>query len=237
MDRPVHVSTWVVNRYAHREEEVHMRLQLHLGTVATALVVAVLLPVPAQAVDSPPAPEQLTFTTTVTEDTYATNGKLVSHKEYPATTATNGEGGHDTTTSTGGGSVALSSSGGASSASGCKNLNVMKEGKTFLGFTAYQFINSTHWCWTRSTQTVYDVSTNWWLGTVDSQYKWDSIIDYIHGFYDYSANDGHPYSAFKNQRTGHFENCVLKYGCIGDIYPTVLIRSYYNGTYYWDTWS
>ena len=54
-------------------------------------------------------------------------------------------------------------------------------------------------------------------------------------FYDYSTNDGHPKSAYKHYRQGQFENCVLKYGCIGTTYPANTLRSYYNGTWAWAT--
>jgi hypothetical protein len=136
----------------------------------------------------------------------------------------------------GGGVVPMASgSGGSSSSSGCRKVTVNNETETVLGFTAYWFHTWTRWCWTRSTQVVYDVTTGWYISDVDSQEYWKGINNTELLFYDYSTNDGHPRSAFKHYRQGRFENCVLKYGCIGTTYPTNLLRSYYNGTWVWST--
>jgi hypothetical protein len=61
---------------------------------------------------------------------------------------------------------------------------------------------------------------------------WQGVIDSEYGFYDYSTNDGHPRSAYKNWQQAKVTNIVLG-ATVGTIYPVNLIRSYYNGTYVW----
>lgn len=131
--------------------------------------------------------------------------------------------------------LAASGSGGTSSSSGCIRVTVKNHESTTLGFTAYNFNTWTRWCWNRSTQTVYDVTKGWTISDVDPLFYWRGIVNSEFVFYDYSTNDGHPRSAYKNYQQGHFEDCVLKYGCIGQLYPTNTLRSYYNGTWAWTT--
>lgn len=219
-----------------------MKKKFMIGGLLLAVLIAILVLVNNSSAnaDDPPQPEQLTYTTQITETTYGKFNRVTGTTTYDVgDTGGAAEITDPSPTNTAVMTASSETHGGTSSASGCLKLTVTHTAHTYLGFVAWKFANWTHWCWTRSTQRVYNVSTGWQISDVDSQYQWDGIIKggYIHGFYDYSTNDGHPYSAYKNQRTGHFEDCVLKYGCIGNIYPTVLIRSYYNGTYAWDTWT
>jgi hypothetical protein len=224
---------------------------LRLGALLLALVPGLVVAAPARAADPEPGPAvaTATATVTVTETTYTTHGDLVDTVVHDPVEVADGPGSVRATTDARSSGVAAddpaavgqattvsgyASSGGSSRASGCTLLSVMKEGHTALGFVSYQFVNQTHWCWTRSSQTVYDVWTDWFLGSFDPNFVWRGIVHYVHGFYDYASNDGHPRSAFKNLRIGRVDNCVLKYGCIGAYYPSVLIRSYYNGTYVWE---
>jgi hypothetical protein len=221
---------------------------LRLGALLFAFLPGLVVAAPARAADPEPRPTVATATVTVTETTYTADGDLVasvvhdpvavadgpssrhaSTDDRPSVAADDGALVEQATTTSG-----YASSGGTSRASGCTLLSVMKEGHTALGFVSYQFVNQTHWCWTRSSQIVYDVWTDWFLGSFDPNFVWRGIVHYVHGFYDYASNDGHPRSAFKNLRIGRVDNCVLKYGCIGAYYPSVLIRSYYNGTYVWE---
>ncbi len=128
-----------------------------------------------------------------------------------------------------------SGSGGSTTASGCRRVTVNNVSKTLLGFTAFIFHTWTHWCWNRSTQVISDVQHGWYNSDIDSQHQWKGIVNTEFTFYDYSTNDGHPKSAYKNYQQGHFTNCIVKYGCIGDYYPSNLLRSYYNGTWVWST--
>lgn len=126
-----------------------------------------------------------------------------------------------------------SGSGGTSSASGCRRLTVSNRKRTALGLTAFRFVTWTEWCWTRSTQTVRVVKKGHRLEDVDPLFSWQGITAKEFLFYDYGTNDGHPKSAYKHYRQGHFENCVGP--VCQSFYPENTLRSYYNGTWAWST--
>lgn len=125
--------------------------------------------------------------------------------------------------------------GGDSSASGCIRVTVTQTRKGALGDVHWKFHVWTDWCWTRGNQVVDVNGHNWYISDVDSQFQWKEIIKTTANYYDFSANDGHPRSAYYHYRMGHLTNCVFKFGCIGDYYPVNYLRSYYNGTWVWDT--
>jgi hypothetical protein len=227
------------------------RRRLGILAATLPLMAAPLLASPAaQAATTQPSPdapaaEQLVSVGSVTVDTYTTAGALLDTETYgpetegllmdeptdPTTAPGSGKSGAKT-----GGVVAMASgNGGDSTASGCRRVTVNNEYETLLGFTAYYFHTWTRWCWTRSTQNVYDVTSGWTISDVDATEYWRGIVNTELGLYDYSVNDGHPRSAYKNYRQGHFENCVIKYGCISNTYPANTLRSYYNGTWAWST--
>jgi hypothetical protein len=105
-----------------------------------------------------------------------------------------------------------------------------------LRFTAYKFHTWTRWCWNRGKQVVTgNPTTGWSISDIDSQYYWQGIASKDLYFYDYGKNNGYPKSAYMHNRVGQFDNCVLKYGCIGTSYADNKIRSYYNGTWSWVT--
>jgi hypothetical protein len=124
---------------------------------------------------------------------------------------------------------------GTSSASGCARVTVTQTRHNTLGSTAWKFDVWTDWCWTRSTQVDSVNDYHWKIYDVDGQHQWDKIINQEHYYYDFSTDDGHPKSAYYNYYQGHLTNCVLKVGCIQDEYPANYLRTYYNGTYVWDT--
>ena len=114
-------------------------------------------------------------------------------------------------------------------------MTVRNVAKTLLGTTAYVYWTSTNFCWTRSTQTVYNPVNDWGFYDVDSQQNWVGQVDKDLLFYDYSTNNGYPRSAYKHWRKGHFENVVPVYGTWNHTYPENTIRAYYNGTWAWST--
>lgn len=79
------------------------------------------------------------------------------------------------------------------------------------------------------------MTKGWYIDRVDSTQYWRGQVNSEYSFYDYGVNNGHPRSAYKHYRQGRFENCVVKYGCIGNTYPANTLRSYYNGTWAWKT--
>lgn len=129
-----------------------------------------------------------------------------------------------------------SGSGGTSTASGCHRVTVTNRETTTLGFTAFKLVSWTDSCWNRAPQTVSVYVNDAQMQNVDPQYQYDSSWLLWDGlFYDYGANDGHPYSAFRFRAQKKVTNCVLKYGCLGTYYPLNVVRSYYNGTWAWET--
>ena len=127
-----------------------------------------------------------------------------------------------------------SGDGGSSTASGCQTVTVMNEKETTLGATAYWYNTWTHWCWTRSSYNTYDISTNFYLSDVDANYVWRGEVSLQAAHYAYVG--GYSTSGYEHERTGHFENCVFHYGCIGNTYPDNRLYSHYDGTWHWSTY-
>jgi len=201
-----------------------------VGTFAVLVVVVLVSQSQAGAAERPqPAP--LITSGHVTVDTFASHGgELVSRQTFGPETA-----GSTLESDSIGMAPRSGTSTVSSTASGCRRVTVVNRGSTWLGATAYEFNTWTYWCWTRATQVTSNISVGWSISDVDSQYYWQGVVNTELDRYDYSTNDGHPYSAFKHYRQGRFDNCVLKYGCLGTVYPANTIRSYYNGTWAWST--
>jgi hypothetical protein len=133
--------------------------------------------------------------------------------------------------------VALDSgNGGSSSASGCHRVWVKNRVTTTLGFTAFVLKSWTDSCWNRSKARVDVYLNDAQMENVDSQYRfgpdwylWDGL------FYDYGVNNGQGQSAFRFRAQKKVENCVVQIGCINTYYPLNVVRSYYNGTWAWET--
>jgi hypothetical protein len=133
--------------------------------------------------------------------------------------------------------VALDSgSGGTSTAQGCHRVWAKNKYTTTLGFTAFVLHSWTDSCWDRSSARVDVYLNDAQMENVDSQYRypaswylWDGL------FYDYGTNNGQPRSAFRFRAQKQVENCIAKYGCINTYYPLNVLRSYYNGTWAWET--
>jgi len=216
-----------------------IRDRLGILAVTLALLAAPLLTAPASADDTDPGPppSPVPGDTVVTAETFTTKGKLVSARTYGAETEGQLMDASAGTEVDGGGITPMGSGdGGTSSASGCRRVTVRNETESTLGFTTYWFNTWTRWCWNRSTQVVYDVTHGWFLEDVDVVAEWQGIVKKELLFYDYSTNDGHPRSAFKHYRMGKFKLCVPSIGCYATLYPANLLRSYYNGTWVWQTW-
>lgn len=214
---------------------IFMRLLGSLMVGALACTVTLLGPaLPASAVaKTTPTPTGVGEDTITVETFLSDNKTLVSTQTFGVETQGLTS---EATASDAGFSTQASGSGGSTSASGCRRVTVNNEGVSpNLGTTVFWFRTWTRWCWTRSTQTVYDVSSGWTIDDVAPFTYWRGINNKELGFYDYSTNDGHPRSAYKNYRQGSFENCPLKIGCVGMRYPSNTLRSYYNGTWAWNT--
>jgi hypothetical protein len=184
---------------------------------------------------SDPAPDSarvcgIEGSVTVEEQTFTTDGKLVSDNQYGADTESTVLGGSTSTPGTV--SALTTGSGGSSSASGCRKVTVHNRRSSYLGALMFTWDTWTNWCWTRSTQTIYNVSHGQRFYPDTTFIDWQGVIDSEYGFYDYSTNDGHPRSAYKNWQQAKVTNVLLG-ATVGTIYPVNLIRTYYNGTYVW----
>jgi hypothetical protein len=129
-----------------------------------------------------------------------------------------------------------SGSGGTSSARGCHRVWAKNRYTTTLGFTAFVLHSWTDSCWDRSAARVDVYLNDAQMENVDSQYRYPASWHLWDGlFYDYGVNNGQPRSAFRFRAQKQVENCVVKYGCINTYYPRNILRSYYNGTWAWET--
>jgi hypothetical protein len=213
------------------------RLSSLLGAVALAAALTPSAPAAAWSHGADAATLQKAPTVdgdTVTVETYLADGKtLVSTNTYGA--ETKGIPLIESPTPEGVSPLA-SGDGGSSSASGCNRVTVNNEGVSpNFGWHIYWYRTWTHWCWNRSTQNISDVQTGWSIDDVASFTFWKGENNNELGFYDYSTNDGHPRSAYKHYRQGAFDNCPVKFGCVETLYPGNTLRTYYNGTWAWNT--
>lgn len=186
-------------------------------------------PDPSETVPAPADPEEydpnnITETATVTDETYDSDGNLVSTEQHGPETEGQILGSDGIVSPAGSGG-----SGGSSTSSGCHKVSMQTYTRSPAGFKLYVYKQWTYWCWNRATQKVYNVSTGWgpypssvvsWEGTVTSQKL----------YYDYGTNNGYPKSAYKHYRKGHLQ---YSYTGFWNYYPELLLRSYYNGTWAW----
>lgn len=97
-----------------------------------------------------------------------------------------------------------------------------------LGFHAFWYITSTHWCWNRSRHSISNVY-NVWDFSANSTFKWRGEPQKPKTTY-YSWLSGQTRSGYYHWRKGSFENCW--YFCGGEWYPVNAIRVHSNGTYW-----
>jgi len=126
-----------------------------------------------------------------------------------------------------------SGTGGSSSASGCIRVTVNNEKETTLGFTMFWFHTWTSWCWDRSTKTISDVQTGWYLSDVDWTRQWNSMI--VDNVRYYQWEQGSPKSGYEHEKQGHLQGCVGSYGCLSNHYPHNRLWSHSDGTWSWET--
>jgi hypothetical protein len=111
-------------------------------------------------------------------------------------------------------------------ASGCREIDIVKEGSGFLfGTTVYKWHHSKRWCWANGR--VTGVWSSAYATNVDANWYYRGLAG--SAGYFYGANQSGHYSF----RQAKMENCVLKYGCIGSEYPWVKIWAEGNGSYRW----
>lgn len=112
-------------------------------------------------------------------------------------------------------------------ASGCREVDVYRASTSFLfGAVVYRWHHTKRWCW--SSGRVTGVWTSAFPTNVDPNWYYRGMAN--SAGYFYGGNTVH-YS----MRQARFENCILKFGCIGSEYPWVKIWANGDGSYRWET--
>lgn len=111
-------------------------------------------------------------------------------------------------------------------ASGCREVDIYKEAKSFLfQATVYRWHHTKRWCWSNGKVTT--VWTSAYATNVDANWYYRGLA--ATASYYYGGNTVH-YSL----RQARMENCILKFGCIGSEYPWVKIWANGDGSYRWE---
>lgn len=106
---------------------------------------------------------------------------------------------------------------------GCNNAVLSAYHYTYLGNVAYRYVYIQRFCADGNFITSIPTTTHY-IDQVDPNYYWRGQTA-SNQYWD-------PYNTqFYSWRQGRVENCVFKYGCVGNAYPSGWIRSYGSG--YW----
>jgi hypothetical protein len=116
----------------------------------------------------------------------------------------------------------------------CRRLDVARVQRTFLGLgVAFKFWHWKRWCWDYPRVWVTGMGT--YVTNVDPNMQYRGVVgswEHHDTWCCFSATSGHV-----SFRQGRFDNCVLKYGCIGTWYPWVRIHARGDGSYHYRTGS
>lgn len=180
--------------------------------------------------DPPPAPEPLESTVTITVqdvDPVGTPlGPSVTYAPTSAGSALEVEGTATTSSDAG--------SGGSSSASGCRRVEVTNTLRTSVTHSvAYRYITWLRWCWNRSAGITDGFQYDFHLKDVAWTFYYRGNVTKTGIYYEYRR--GYSKSGFRYHRQDRVENCVFRYGCISNTYPSNVIRGHSDGTYSWWT--
>lgn len=116
-------------------------------------------------------------------------------------------------------------------ASGCAGVDVARIGRSgIVRSVVYKWHQVKGWCWAGGKVTTVDVST--YISNVDPNWRFRGELAGSGSFYPWSGVGA---SGHWSLRQGSFENCILKYGCIGSEYPWVKVWVHADGTYAYDT--
>lgn len=142
---------------------------------------------------------------------------------------TNGATSSDTASSysTGSSSIGMAARG----TSSCGTVWAERVKRSFIGRVLYRYRLNVYFCWNGSA--VSNVSSYTQVRDVDGWQDFKGNIESHENYYNWAnhgTNSGH-YSF----RQGHFQNCVIKYGCISNSYPWVKIWVHRDGSWLYDT--
>lgn len=106
-------------------------------------------------------------------------------------------------------------------AAGCTPAWVSAYSYTLLNNVAYRYVFQDYFCFNGSNVTSHSPSQ--WIDNVDPNYYWrgGSVV-----------SEQWIGTGYWTEVQGRVENCVFKYGCIGNAYPGGWIQTYGSG--YWD---
>lgn len=133
------------------------------------------------------------------------------------------------------GPVAALASGGSSSPSGCRTvIAYFERAKQYLGYTIvyYHFNQEKRWCWNRAGAFTSDHTDGAYFSRVDR--LWYPQGNPQRLAYRYNWVSGAPHSGHYSRYQQRIDNCIVKYGCIGNENPYVKIWSHSDGTYTFD---
>ena len=196
-----------------------------LVAMVLALLAALLTTASASAVADgasakKPASQEIIFELVVTDASYDPATGVIGDNTVVSGTATQGSG-----------FVALSSgTGPGPSASGCRATTLTNTARSAVFQTVlFRYITVTSYCWNRAAKSLSNIGISWRLEEVASTMYWRGEVNRDFGFYGWTS--GYPTSGYHHFRQGSFENCILKYGCIGIWYPSNDFRVHSDGTY------
>jgi hypothetical protein len=115
--------------------------------------------------------------------------------------------------------------------SGCRGVDVARIGRSLFGFVTYKFWVHKDFCWSYPRVTGANAYT--YLTEVDPNFVFRGVINSWGAFYSWCC--GFANSGQTSLRQGHFENCILKYGCVRNEYPWVAIYAHGDGSWSYDT--
>jgi len=117
--------------------------------------------------------------------------------------------------------------------SGCKDVDAWRYSTSFLfGTVVYKFHQTVHFCWNTAKQLTV-VNTGSYVSDVDANWVYRGLTASNAYFFTWCC--GQTMSGHYGLRQGHFDNCIVKYGCIGTEYPWVKIWVHGDGTWTYAT--
>jgi hypothetical protein len=113
--------------------------------------------------------------------------------------------------------------------SGCRILRVYESGHSFLFNTlVYRFYQVKRWCWNYPRINKQSLWFKPDISNVAASESYQGVVASLSYYYAWGgSNQGGHYSKL----TGRFDNCIVKYGCIGSSYPWVEIYVTGNGAW------
>ena len=89
----------------------------------------------------------------------------------------------------------------------------------------YRYNHQVSWCWNGDKITEIEEDIDW-LSHVDANFYWRGTEEHRKRYYQWGGDQKGRYYSWMQ---GHVENCVVKYGCIGNYYPEITINVYADG--------